>query len=55
MALLNSHKLTLYKRTNRNNAFLKCRRKLISKIDEQILLTTDCFPSAESGANGIKS
>ena len=41
MALLNSHKLTLYKRTNRNNSFLKRRRKLIAKIDEQILLATD--------------
>ena len=41
MALLNVHKLTLYKRTNRNNSFLKRRRKLIAKIDEQILLTTD--------------
>ena len=40
MALLNSYKLTLYKRTNRNNSFLKCRRKLIAKIDEQILLAT---------------
>jgi len=40
MALLNSHKLTLYKRTNRNNSFLKRRRKLIAKIDEQILLAT---------------
>ena len=41
MALLNVHKLTLYKRTNRNNSFLKRRRKLIAKIDEQILLATD--------------
>ena len=41
MALLNSHKLTLYKRANRNNSFLKRRRKLIAKIDEQILLATD--------------
>ena len=41
MALLKSHKLTLYKRTNRNNSFLKRRRKLIAKIDEQILLATD--------------
>ena len=41
MALLNSHKLTLYKRTNRNNSFLKRRSKLIAKIDEQILLATD--------------
>ena len=41
MALLNSHKLTLYKRTNRNNSFIKRRRKLIAKIDEQILLVTD--------------
>ena len=41
MALLNSHKLTLYKRTNQNNSFLKRRRKLIAKIDEQILLATD--------------
>ena len=41
MALLNSHKLTLYKRTNRNNSFLKRRRKLIAKFDEQILIATD--------------
>ena len=41
MALLNSHKLTLFKPTNRNNSFLKRRRKLIAKIDEQILLATD--------------
>ena len=41
MALLNSHKLRLYVRTNRNNSFLKRRRKLIAKIDEQILLATD--------------
>ena len=36
MALLNSHKLTLYERTNRNNSFLKRRRKLIANINEQI-------------------
>ena len=41
MALLNSHKLTLYEPTNRNNSFLKRRRKLIAKIDEQILIATD--------------
>ena len=41
MALLNSHKLTLFKPTNRNNSFLKRRRKIIAKIDEQILLATD--------------
>ena len=41
MALLNSHKLTLFKPTNRNNSFLKRRRKIIAKIDEQILITTD--------------
>ena len=41
MAFLNSHKLTLYEPTNRNNSFLKRRRKLIAKIDEQILLATD--------------
>ena len=41
MALLNSHKLTLYEPTNRNNSFLKRRRKLIAKIDEQILLAND--------------
>ena len=41
MALLKSLKLTLYKRTNRNNSFLKRRRKLIAKIDEQILIATD--------------
>ncbi len=41
MALLNSHKLTLYEPTNRNNSFLKRRRKLIANINEQILLATD--------------
>ena len=41
MALLNSNKLTLYERTNLNNSFLKRRRKLIAKIDEQILIATD--------------
>ena len=41
MALLNSHKLTLFKPTNRNTFFLKRRRKLITKIDEQILIATD--------------
>ena len=41
MALLNSHKLTLFKPSNRNNFFLKRRKKLIAKIDEQILLATD--------------
>ena len=41
MAFLNSHKLTLYGPTNRNNSFLKRRCKLIAKIDEQILLATD--------------
>ena len=41
MAFLNSHKLTLYGPTNRNNSFLKRRRKLIAKIDEQIRLVTD--------------
>jgi hypothetical protein len=41
MSLLSSHKLTLYKRTKRNNSFLKRRRKLIAKIDEQILIATD--------------
>ena len=41
MALLNSHKLTLFNPTNRNNSFIKRRRKIIAKIDEQILLATD--------------
>jgi hypothetical protein len=41
MALLNSHKLTLFKPTNRNNFFIKRRRKIIAKIDEQILIATD--------------
>jgi hypothetical protein len=41
MALLSSHKLTLCKPTNRNNSFLTRRRKLIAKIDKQILLATD--------------
>ncbi len=41
MALLKSLKLSPYKPTNRNNSFLKRRRKLIAKIDEQIRLATD--------------
>ena len=41
MAFLKSLKLTLFNPTNRNNSFLKRRRKLIAKIDEQILLATD--------------
>ena len=41
MALLDSLKITPYEPTNRNNSFLKRRRKLIAKIDEQILLATD--------------
>jgi len=41
MALLNSLKLTPYEPTNRSNSFLKRRRKLITKIDEQILLAND--------------
>ena len=41
MVLLNLLKLTLYEPTNRNNFFLKRRRKLIAKIDERILLATD--------------
>ena len=41
MALLKSLKLTSYTQTNRNNSFLKRRRKLIAKIDEQILIATD--------------
>ena len=41
MALLKSLKLTPYNPTNRNNSFLKRRRKLIAKIDEQILIATD--------------
>ena len=47
MALLNSLKLTPYEPTNRSNSFLKRRRKLIAKIDEQILLATDsnCKPT----------
>ena len=36
-----SLKLTPYNPTSRNNSFIKCRRKLIAKIDEQILLATD--------------
>ena len=34
-------KLAPNKKRNPNNAFLKRRRKLIAKIDEQILLVTD--------------
>ena len=41
MAFLNSLKLSPYNPTNRNNSFLKRRRKLIAKIDEQIRLATD--------------
>jgi hypothetical protein len=41
MALLKSLKLSPYNPTNRNNSFLKRRRKIIAKIDEQILLATD--------------
>ena len=41
MALLKSFKLSPYNPTNRNNSFLKRRRKLIAKIDEQILLAND--------------
>ena len=41
MELLNSLKLAPYKSTNLNNSFLKRRRKLIAKIDEQILWATD--------------
>jgi hypothetical protein len=41
MALLRSLKLTLYEPTNRNNSFLKRRKKLTTKIDEQICLATD--------------
>ena len=41
MALLKLLKLSPYNPTNRNNSFLKRRRKLIAKIDEQILIATD--------------
>ena len=41
MVLLNSLKLTPYEATNPSNPFLKRRRKLITKIDEQILLAND--------------
>ena len=41
MAFLKSLKLSPYNPTNRNNSFLKRRRQLIAKIDEQILLATD--------------
>ena len=41
MALLKSLKLSPYNPTNRNNSFLKRRRKLIPKIEEQILIATD--------------
>ena len=34
-------KLVPNKKSNSNNSFLKRRRKLIAKIDEQILLATD--------------
>jgi hypothetical protein len=41
MSLLSSLKLSPYNPTKRNNSFLKRRRKLIAKIDEQILIATD--------------
>jgi hypothetical protein len=41
MALLKSLKLSPYNPTNRNNSFLKRKRKLIAKIEEQILIATD--------------
>ena len=41
MTALNSFKLVAYKPRNSNNAFLKRRRKLIPKIDEQIRLVMD--------------
>ena len=41
MSLLSSLKFTPYNPTNRNNSFLKRGRKLIAKIDEQILIATD--------------
>jgi hypothetical protein len=41
LALLNSLKPTPYNPTSRNNSFIKRRRKLISKIEEQILIATD--------------
>ena len=41
MALLKSFKLSPYNPTNRNNSFLKRKRKLIAKIYEQILIATD--------------
>ncbi len=34
-------KLVPNKKSNSNNSFLKRRRKLIAKIDEQILIATD--------------
>ena len=39
--MLKSLKLVPNKKSNSNNSFLKRRRKLIAKIDEQILLVTD--------------
>ena len=36
-----SLKRTPYNPTSRNNSFIKRRRKLISKIEEQILIATD--------------
>ena len=41
MNLLNSFKLVPHKPRSSNNTFLKRRRKLIAKIDEQIRLVTD--------------
>jgi hypothetical protein len=39
--MLKCLKLVPNKKSNSNNSFLKRRRKLIAKIDEQILLATD--------------
>lgn len=41
IVMLKLLKLAPNKKRNPNNAFLKRRRKLIAKIDEQILLATD--------------
>ena len=41
MTMLEFLKLVPSKKSNFNNAFLKRRRKLIAKIDEQIQLATD--------------
>lgn len=41
MQSLSSHEIITYKSANRDNSFLRRRRKLVAKIDEQILIEAD--------------